>query len=58
MNFQQNLELRELYKWAAAPEVFHSQSQAQPSQSLYDDACSVHSDIAALEFVITQVTTQ
>ncbi|KAL3369109.1 hypothetical protein AABB24_009757 [Solanum stoloniferum] len=49
-----NLELRELYKWAAAPEVFRSLSQAQPSQSLYDDACTVHSDIwlvgvAALE---------
>uniref|UniRef100_M1A9X7 Kinase family protein n=1 Tax=Solanum tuberosum TaxID=4113 RepID=M1A9X7_SOLTU len=40
-----NLELRELYKWAAAPEVFYSQC---------DDACTVHSDIwlvgvAALE---------
>ncbi|KAG5597742.1 hypothetical protein H5410_038974 [Solanum commersonii] len=39
-----NLELCKLYKWAAAPEVFHSrcaedQSQAQPSQSLYVDAC-------------------
>ncbi|KAH0755169.1 hypothetical protein KY290_025439 [Solanum tuberosum] len=46
-----NLELRELYKWAAAPECVEDQNQAQ---SPYDDACTVHSDIwlvgvAALE---------
>ena len=59
MNFQQNLELGELYKWAAAPEVFYSKYEEELSQvpsPLYqdDNAHTVHSDIwlvgvAALE---------
>ncbi|KAH0676364.1 hypothetical protein KY285_024165 [Solanum tuberosum] len=54
-----NPELCELYKWAAAPEVFYSKcvedlSLVQSPLFLYDDACTVHSDIwlvgvAALE---------
>ncbi|KAH0670009.1 hypothetical protein KY290_025425 [Solanum tuberosum] len=54
-----NLELCELYKWAAAPEVFYSKYEEDLSQvpsPLYqdDDAHTVHSDIwlvgvAALE---------
>ncbi|KAH0669781.1 hypothetical protein KY285_023935 [Solanum tuberosum] len=55
-----NPELCQLYKWAAAPEVFYSkcvedQSQAQPSQFLNDDSYNIHSDIWLVNVVALEL---